>query len=258
MTADITDNQTIYQVDKYFDALEKATETSLKAVMGMTFQCARCHDHKFDPILQKDYYKLTSVFQAVWDPENWLASNIRFGEWPSRMVLDMEPEKSEEWIKEVTSNGAKLYRRQQLVIAAVYDRYRKEIKAGKPLSDSDRDVIRKEIAADPDLDVDPKAPTYGITDTDLETRFPELLQMKKEAAELRKGREYEEQTQLRHGDMGCFEGAVANIHSDAGELSLSRGSRCNQVFPPFWTIPSIPSVSRMRKTQRIGITQGAA
>jgi hypothetical protein len=76
MTPDITDNQTIYQVDKYFDALEKATETSLKAVMGLQFACARCHDHKFDPILQKDYYRLTSVFQATFDPENWVAANL--------------------------------------------------------------------------------------------------------------------------------------------------------------------------------------
>ncbi len=67
-TADITDNQTIYEVDKYFDALEKAMETSMSAVTGLTVGCARCHDHKFDPILQKDYYWLMAAYQAVWDP----------------------------------------------------------------------------------------------------------------------------------------------------------------------------------------------
>src|SRR5207249_6808069 len=106
-TADITDNQTIYEVDKYFDALEKAMETSLSAVTGLTIGCARCHDHKFDPILQKDYYKLLAAYQAVWDPENWLAGNLKYGPWPSRMILDMEPDKRDAWIKEVTSSGAK-------------------------------------------------------------------------------------------------------------------------------------------------------
>src|SRR5262249_37744890 len=71
-TADITDNQTIYEVDKYFDAQQKAMETSLTGLMGLTVQCARCHDHKFDPLLQRDYYKLMAIYQPVWDPENWL------------------------------------------------------------------------------------------------------------------------------------------------------------------------------------------
>ncbi|HYZ84726.1 MAG TPA: PSD1 and planctomycete cytochrome C domain-containing protein, partial [Bryobacteraceae bacterium] len=187
MTADITDNQTIYQVDKQFDSLEKAVETSLKATLGLTFQCARCHDHKFDPLLQRDYYKLTSVFQAVWDPENWVAANLHFGEWPSRMVLDMEPQHKEEWIKAVTSDRAKKYRREQLVLAAMYDRYRKELKAGKTLaSKEDRDVIYKELTSDPDLDVDPKAPTYGITEAELEQKFPELAEKKAQILEMRR------------------------------------------------------------------------
>ena len=89
-TADITDNQTIYEVDKYFDAQQKAMETSLTALLGVTVQCARCHDHKFDPFLQRDYYKLMAVYQPVWDPENWLPADLNHGPWPSRMVLDMD------------------------------------------------------------------------------------------------------------------------------------------------------------------------
>jgi hypothetical protein len=32
--------------------------------MALTVQCARCHDHKFDPIPTRDYYALYGVFQA--------------------------------------------------------------------------------------------------------------------------------------------------------------------------------------------------
>ena len=184
-TADITDNQTIYQVDKYFDALEKATETSLKAVMGLTVQCARCHDHKFDPILQRDYYKLTAVFQAAYDPENWLAANLHYGEWPSRVVLDMEPDQRDTWIKAVTSNTSKERRRREILLAATYDRYRKELRAGKQLTADEREAIRKEIAADPDLEVDPNAPKDGITEAELEKRFPELAESKAEIQAMR-------------------------------------------------------------------------
>ena len=41
------------------------TETVGKALLGLTVACARCHDHKFDPISQKDYYQLTAFFNNV-------------------------------------------------------------------------------------------------------------------------------------------------------------------------------------------------
>ena len=36
--------------------------TTTRAFLGLTVACARCHDHKFDPILQTDYYRLMAVF----------------------------------------------------------------------------------------------------------------------------------------------------------------------------------------------------
>ncbi len=41
------------------------TETTGTAFLGLTMNCARCHDHKFDPISQKDYYQLTAFFNNI-------------------------------------------------------------------------------------------------------------------------------------------------------------------------------------------------
>jgi len=179
-TADITDNQTIYEVDKQFDAVGKVMETSLSAVIGLTIGCARCHDHKFDPILQRDYYKLMAVYQPVWDPENWLAANLAYGPWPSRMVLDMPREQREAWIKDVSSNDAKSFRRQEDMLEATYQRFRAESKNGHTLTPERRAQIRKDVETDPDLEVERDAPQDFLPNAELEKLYPELLQWKQE------------------------------------------------------------------------------
>ena len=180
-TADITDNQTIYEVDKYFDAQQKAMETSLTGLLGVTIQCARCHDHKFDPLLQRDYYKLMAMYTPVWDPENWLPADLNHGPWPSRMVLDMDEATRSSWIKDVTSNDSKALRRMDDLLEATYQKFRAEVKAGRDMSDEAKRLqMRKDIEADPDLEVDRNAPKDGISDQEMEKRFPELSKWKDE------------------------------------------------------------------------------
>lgn len=41
------------------------TSTVGKAVMGLSMECARCHDHKYDPISQKDFYQLSAFFNST-------------------------------------------------------------------------------------------------------------------------------------------------------------------------------------------------
>ena len=46
-------------------------------VMGLTFKCARCHTHKFDPIPQRDYYRLLAIFKGAYDEHDWLRPEIK-------------------------------------------------------------------------------------------------------------------------------------------------------------------------------------
>ncbi|MEM9282822.1 MAG: PSD1 and planctomycete cytochrome C domain-containing protein [Verrucomicrobiota bacterium] len=47
------------------DRMDEIMQTVGASMMGMTVSCARCHNHKFDPISIQDYYSLTAVFQGV-------------------------------------------------------------------------------------------------------------------------------------------------------------------------------------------------
>ncbi len=41
------------------------------SLYGMTIQCAECHDHRYDPITQADFFELRAVFEPGFDPANW-------------------------------------------------------------------------------------------------------------------------------------------------------------------------------------------
>jgi hypothetical protein len=50
------------------DIIDERIDTSTKAFLGLTVSCARCHDHKFDPIPIKDYYSLHGIFASTVEP----------------------------------------------------------------------------------------------------------------------------------------------------------------------------------------------
>ncbi len=48
-----------------YDELDDMSATTGTAMLGLTIGCARCHDHKFDPIPQRDYYRILSTFTTT-------------------------------------------------------------------------------------------------------------------------------------------------------------------------------------------------
>jgi len=48
--------------------LEEMLSVVGQTFLGLTVNCARCHDHKFDPIAQQEYYRMKAAFEAVWPP----------------------------------------------------------------------------------------------------------------------------------------------------------------------------------------------
>lgn len=62
-----------------YDAMDDMLSTTTSAMLGLTVGCARCHDHKFDPIPTRDYYRLLSTFTTT----------VR-----SQRQLDLDPEQT--------------------------------------------------------------------------------------------------------------------------------------------------------------------
>ncbi len=95
------------------DYLDEVTTATSSIFLGLTIGCARCHDHKYDPIPTKDYYRLQAFFNAIRVPLPRNTSGItpeefivpygdkHFGKWAESKVkhyqqrLESGPEKQE-------------------------------------------------------------------------------------------------------------------------------------------------------------------
>lgn len=68
------------------EILNDITDTTAAAFLGVTVGCAKCHDHKTDPVTQEDYYRLQAFFAGYWPVEPVLgkADAARRAEWEAR------------------------------------------------------------------------------------------------------------------------------------------------------------------------------
>ncbi len=67
-----------YDLREYrYTAIDNTIRNLGSSVMGLTMHCAKCHDHKFDPISQRDYYRLEAILKPAYDPDKWIVSEKR-------------------------------------------------------------------------------------------------------------------------------------------------------------------------------------
>jgi Protein of unknown function (DUF1553)/Protein of unknown function (DUF1549)/Planctomycete cytochrome C len=83
------------RADRYY-ALESAMQNTATSLLGLTIQCAKCHDHKFEPITQRDFYQWQAVFYPTFNIEKWIKPNDRVLLAPLNAELESwEAQKSE-------------------------------------------------------------------------------------------------------------------------------------------------------------------
>jgi len=64
------------------DIVDEQLDVTSRAFLGLTLACARCHDHKFDPLPTTDYYALAGVFRSTEPLRDEARNNTMFQEYP--------------------------------------------------------------------------------------------------------------------------------------------------------------------------------
>ncbi|MCB0584870.1 MAG: PSD1 domain-containing protein [Phaeodactylibacter sp.] len=116
-------------------------QTFATAFLGLTMECARCHDHKYDPISQKDYYSLFSFFNNI--PEKGLMENPSIIPEPYITLTQEQIEKTAQFINNLDSMPAiplmvmqemKTPRKAFILRRGQYDQPGEEVRPATPAS----------------------------------------------------------------------------------------------------------------------------
>jgi hypothetical protein len=120
---------------KRIDILNDLTDTTAAALLGLTLGCAKCHDHKTDPVTQEDYYRFQAFYAGFWPTETPVGDAARYAAWEAKtagvrgQMAELEkPHKEKE--------AARQRKRQQEVYAKLLD-----------IPEADRTPWQKQIAA---------------------------------------------------------------------------------------------------------------
>jgi hypothetical protein len=129
------------------DVVDQQVDKVGKAFLGLTLGCARCHDHKFDPIPQRDYYALAGIFSST---ESVTRAEWGVWSWPAVATLPETPQAR-------THREARLAKHQQALaklkadqqdasrrIAEIDLRLQGKGNDGRPLDPATRAALEKE------------------------------------------------------------------------------------------------------------------
>ncbi len=104
MTPDGTGSDVVNFVPERIEVIADEMQVFGGAVLGLTLQCARCHSHKYDPIPQRDYYRLLDVFKGAYDEHDWLRPSSVPGQAktqrPSRVLPYVSDDEKQQWHKD--------------------------------------------------------------------------------------------------------------------------------------------------------------
>ena len=163
-----------------FSVLEGNLQITMSCLLGVTIQCARCHDHKFEPITQQEYYRLQAVFFPAYCPDHWVKPNERTVTVGSRAEREENVRKTtfverqiqalNEGLRSMSVPFREQLREERLQAVPEKDRaaFRKAVSTPKEKRSAEQARLLKQH------------PNLEISDDDLARRFPEYAAVREQ------------------------------------------------------------------------------
>ena len=118
------------------------TNTFGKALLGVTLECAHCHDHKFDPFSQKEYYQIFSFFNSVKEPgiQSVVGGPETYAKRPMMQISNDDVKSILKFVNKMDTNklivsimgDTEVYRKTYILKRGNYDAHGDEVQPGTP------------------------------------------------------------------------------------------------------------------------------
>ena len=128
---------------RYF-VLHQTAESLAQNLLGLTMQCCKCHDHKFESISQRDYYRFTAFIMPALAPRDWLTPSqreLRLRGRQEQVEFVRQREEGTAELAAIREAGRKiLYDR---AVAAIPDPLREDLLAAQQVAKEKRNEVQK-------------------------------------------------------------------------------------------------------------------
>ncbi len=217
--------------------LNDLTDNAGEVFLGLSIGCARCHDHKFDPILQKDYFALRAFFEPVlWRSDLKLATQQEQAEYKKKYA---------EWEKATAELRAKMEemvgKERDRLVKVAHDRFTDDIQAMMDKPVAQRAPLEHVLASiaerQLDYEVERFEPLKALKKPEDKARYQEL------AAELKKFDAIKPKPLL--------EAFVATDVGPVAPMTHMKGRKVERdVAPAFLTLlePQEPKIAAMKQS----------
>jgi hypothetical protein len=175
-TVDHTFEDELNRPFERYQVLHDTIENLTTNLLGLTVACARCHDHKFDPLPQVEYYRLLAVLKPVYNPEAWIKPQNRHLDDVSakeKEAIERHNAEIDRQVAELNGHIAAIHRPYETKLfeaklAALPEAIRADTNAALNTPADKRDAVQQYLAKKlgPLLKVDPAEVTRRLADAE--------------------------------------------------------------------------------------------